>query len=79
MFPPQVKAGKLDGLLVKALADKEPVRRAIAALVVGQFGTDAERKEVQKLLTDANLHVRFRAAQGLLAAYDRGDWAPPRR
>jgi hypothetical protein len=71
VFPPQVKAGQLDQVLVKALQDKEPVRRAIAALVVGQFGTEGQRKTVQKLLDDVSPQVRFRAAQGLLAARDK--------
>jgi HEAT repeat protein len=71
MFPPEVKAGKLDALLVQALADKEPARRAIAALTVACFGTEAQRQQVQKLLADADPHVRFRAAQGLLTKQDK--------
>jgi HEAT repeat protein len=70
VFPPLVKAGKLDQVLVQALNDKEVLRRAIAALIVGQFGTDAQRQLVKELLTDNDADVRFRAAQGLLAARD---------
>jgi HEAT repeat protein len=71
VFPPLVKAGKLDPVLVQALNDKEAVRRAIAALIVGQFGTDLQRKVVKGLLADNDAEVRFRAAQGLLAARDQ--------
>jgi hypothetical protein len=71
VFPPQVKAGKLNPVAVQALVDKEASRRAVAALVVGQFGSPAQRNDVKKLLTDASPHVRFRAAQGLLAARDK--------
>jgi hypothetical protein len=71
VLPPKVKAGKLDPVVVKALTDKEPARRAIAALVVSRFGTAAERKAVAKLLTDENVAVRFRAAQGLATAQDK--------
>jgi HEAT repeat protein len=71
VFPPQVKAGQLDPLLVKTLTDQEPARRAIAALVVGQFGTEAQRQQVQKLLADTSPQVRFRAAQTLVTAGDK--------
>jgi HEAT repeat protein len=71
VFPPEVKAGKLNPILVQALSDKEPARRAIAALVVARFGTEPQRQQVHKLLTDVHPHVRFRAAQGLLAVRDQ--------
>src|SRR5262249_37654221 len=57
-------------MLVDALADREPARRAIAALVVGQFGTPGQRWAVRALLADAGPKVRLRAAQGLLLAGD---------
>src|SRR5262245_28045761 len=66
-----VKENKVDALLVEALKDKHPARRAAAALAVGRSGTAEQRKKVQALLTDPDLRVRFRAAQGLLAARDR--------
>jgi hypothetical protein len=71
VFPPQVKAGHLEPLLVQALTDKEPARRAVAALAVGQFGTPAQRLQVKNLLADVHPHVRFRAAQVLAAAGDK--------
>jgi HEAT repeat protein len=66
-----VKENKVDALLVEALKDKHPARRAAAALAVGRSGTAEQRKKVQALLSDADVRVRFRAAQGLLAARDR--------
>jgi HEAT repeat protein len=70
VLPPRVNAGKLDPAIVQALADKEAARRAIAALVLAQFGSDAQRAQVKKCLADADARVRFRAAQGLLAVRD---------
>jgi HEAT repeat protein len=67
-----VKENKVDAALVEALKDKEPMRRAAAALVVGRSGTAEQRKKVQALLTDENMRVRLRAAQGLLAGRERG-------
>jgi HEAT repeat protein len=61
-------AGKPDAALAAALQDKEAARRAAAARVLGQFGDEGQRARVRKLLTDASPAVRFRAAQGLLAA-----------
>jgi hypothetical protein len=71
VFPPQVAAGTLNPNLVDALKDQEPARRAIAALIVGQFGTDAQRQMVRALLDDAEPKVRFHAARGLLLAHDQ--------
>ncbi len=70
VLPPLVKAGKMDALFVKALSDKESSRRAIAALVVGRYGSAEQRKAVAALLTDKEPAVRFRAAQGLVCARD---------
>jgi HEAT repeat protein len=70
VMPPVAKAGSLDPLLVKTLTDKEPARRAIAALVVGRYGDAAERRDVAKLLTDTDPTVRYRAAQGLACSRD---------
>jgi HEAT repeat protein len=66
-----VRQGKLDPALDAALKDAMPARRAIAAVLLGRFGSDTQRELVGKLLDDKNLEVRFRAAQGLLAKGDR--------
>ena len=62
-----VKDNKVDALLVEAMKDKQPARRAAAALVLGRSGTVEQRRQGRALLTDADVRVRFRAAQGLLA------------
>ncbi len=68
-----VREGRPDPSLTPALQDRFPARRAVAALVLGQFGTDEQRQAVRKLAeSDSVPVVRFRAAQGLLAAGDRG-------
>jgi HEAT repeat protein len=75
VVPPAVKNGKLDPVMVLALTDKEPARRAIAAVVVGRYGDEKERKAVAKMLTDDSPAVRFRAAQGLATARDKSGLA----
>ncbi len=62
---------KVDAVLLAALKDKSPGRRAAAALVVGRSGTAEEKKQVHALLTDPEQTVRLRAAQGLLAGRDK--------
>ena len=53
--------------VVAALTDKSPVRRALAGLLVGRFGTGQQREAAHRLLADENQEVRLRTAQGLLA------------
>jgi HEAT repeat protein len=66
-----VRDGKVDAALEAALKEKQAVRRASAALVLGRSGTQEQRTTVQGLLTDPDVRVRFRAAQGLLASRER--------
>ncbi len=68
--PLAVRDGKLDPAFRAALNDPEPARRALAALLVGRYGTEAERPAVSERLTDTDAEVRLRAAQGLLAVRD---------
>jgi hypothetical protein len=65
-----VAEGKVADPLKEALKEADPVRRAAAAAVVGRFGTREQRAAVQALLADPSPLVRWRAAQGLLAARD---------
>jgi len=65
------REGKVDPALVAALGDKSAARRGAAALAVGRSGSDAQRKDVRKLLEDPQTKVRLRAAQGLLAGRDK--------
>jgi HEAT repeat protein len=62
--------GKPDPLLVSAANDKAPVRRAAAALILARSADPAGRAISKAALADTNLHVRVRAAQGLVAAKD---------
>jgi HEAT repeat protein len=62
---------EVEPVLEKALRDPQAKRREIAALLVGRFGTPAQRKEVGPLLDDKEAAVRFRAAQGLIGAGSR--------
>jgi hypothetical protein len=66
-----VKDGKPDRVFAGVLKDRDPVRRAAAALVLGRSGNSEQRDAVRALLTDSDPRVRFRAAQGLLAARDK--------
>jgi HEAT repeat protein len=67
-----VKSGKIDEALVKALGEREPLRRAAAALVLGHAGSAAQRDRVHALLgTETDPRVKLRAAQGLLAGRDK--------
>lgn len=66
-----VNEGKVAPALIEARSDREPARRAAAALVLGRSGTREQRAMVQAMLTDSRPLVRFRAAQGLLAGRER--------
>jgi hypothetical protein len=66
-----VADGKVDPVLVAALKEKTPERRAAAALVVGRSGSAEQRAAVQPLLADSESAVRFQAGRGLLAARDK--------
>jgi HEAT repeats len=65
-----LQAGQPSPLLVNALTDKLPARRALAACILGRVGTEDQRKEARKRLSDESPLVRLRAAQGLLAGKD---------
>jgi hypothetical protein len=66
-----VHDAKVDPVLVAALKEKVPERRAAAALVVGRSGSAEQRAAVQSLLADPEVSVRFQAGRGLLAARDK--------
>ena len=57
-----------DPVLIAALRDQQTLRRQFAALLVGRFGNQDQRKTVAALLDDRDSAVRFRAAQGLVGA-----------
>jgi len=62
-------AGKSDPLLLKALDDKDAIRRAFAVQVIGE-ALPSERPKVRKLLTDTDAKVRYLAASTLAKAGD---------
>jgi hypothetical protein len=63
--------GPIDPALPNALADARPIVRAAAAHVLGRTEDAAQRAAVRPLLKDADATVRWRAAQGLLAAREK--------
>ncbi len=66
-----VKDGKVDPLLAAALNNQVPARRAVAAMVLGRYGTPEQKEAVRNRLKDSDPRIRFRAAQGLVAAREK--------
>jgi HEAT repeat protein len=66
-----LKDGKADPALVKALEDKEPIRRSAAAESLGQAGAMDVYATVRKLLKDGDPHVKAAAALALAGARDK--------
>lgn len=65
-----MREGKPDAALIKALKDPLPIRRGTAAQVLCQAGGVAFHGAIRPLLKDSRPSVRFRAALGLVGAYD---------
>jgi hypothetical protein len=65
-----LKDGKADALLVKALEDKNVLRRIAAAHVVGQASAE-QNKLAAKLLKDGDARVRYRAAAALVRSANK--------
>lgn len=63
--------GKPDPALVAALADKESIRRSVAAEALCRGGGPAVRADVKKLLADADPMVRQTAAAALTLAGEK--------
>jgi len=66
----------IDPLVPLALSDPLAARRGAAAAVLGRVGTAEHLPGIRKQLDDPATHVRFRAAQGLLAAKDKAGVGP---
>lgn len=66
-----VRDGRPEPVLVTALKDEEPRRRAAAALAVGRSTDEEQRAAVRRLLKDADMKVRLQAARGLVAGRDK--------
>jgi HEAT repeat protein len=66
------RGGKADPAVLKALADKSPIRRAAAAEALCQAGGDEHREAIRKLLLkDEDMTVRVRAGIALANAKDK--------
>jgi HEAT repeat protein len=65
------RAVKISPALLKAVDDDLPARRAAAVFVLGRVGTADDFERAEKLLDDTDPVVRYRAAQGFLAAKDK--------
>ena len=65
-----LRGGKVDPAITAALTDKEPARRAAAAMVLSKAGPE-QRKALGALLTDPDPMVRFQVASSLIGAGDR--------
>jgi HEAT repeat protein len=66
-----VRDGKPDPLLLKALEDKVPARRSVAAYAVCRSGTADHLPAVRKLLKDPEIEVRLRTAEALASIHER--------
>ncbi|HVS39599.1 MAG TPA: HEAT repeat domain-containing protein, partial [Gemmataceae bacterium] len=66
-----VRMGQVDPLLVQALGDPSPLRRAAAGEALTRAGVADLRPAVEKLLHDADAAVRQRVALALLNARDK--------
>ncbi len=66
-----VRDGKADPNLVKALDDKLPVRRGVAAEALALGGAIDQRPAIRKLLKDRDVDVKLRVALALSASRDR--------
>ncbi len=66
-----VREDKATGLLLSAVEDPRPVKRAAAAFVLGRSPLAEHRAVVRPLLADPDPLVRLRAALGLVAGKER--------
>ncbi|HVS39600.1 MAG TPA: HEAT repeat domain-containing protein [Gemmataceae bacterium] len=66
-----VRDGKADPVLVQALTDASPLKRAAAAFALGRCGLADALPAVRKLQEDPDPLVRYQAAMALAAAHDK--------
>jgi outer membrane protein assembly factor BamB len=67
-----LKDGKIDPLILEALADKNAVKRAAAGVTLARSGGEEHRAAVRKLLEDADATVRLRVGLVLVAQKEKG-------
>jgi HEAT repeat protein len=66
-----MRDGKPEPVLVKALTDKQPVRRAAAAVALCRAGALEQRPAVRKMLEDPDPTVRLRVGLALVALKEK--------
>lgn len=66
-----VRDGKADPVLVAALADKSPVRRAAAGAALCRAKADDQKAAIRKLLEDKDPHVRLHVGLALAEAKEK--------
>ncbi len=66
-----LREGKAVAPIMAALTDREPARRAAAAVVASRATDPEQRRAAGRLLADAENRVRFQVADTLLAGGDR--------
>src|ERR1700722_17459625 len=66
-----VREGQPDPVLVAALADKQPTRRAAAAVALCQAGATGQMPAIRKLLHDSDALVRLRVGLALSVAREK--------
>jgi hypothetical protein len=71
-----LRDGKPDAAVTKALADPNPLRRAVAASVVGRCPNKDDRAPAVKLLADPDARVRYEAAGALMRSGDKAALPP---
>jgi len=66
-----LRDGKVDPAIPPAIADKNPLRRAAAAHVLGRAPRPEDRQAVLRLLQDSDARVRFEAGAALVRTGER--------
>jgi hypothetical protein len=66
-----VRDGKPEKVLVSALTDKSPLRRAAAGVALCRAGVKEQQAGVRKLLSDPDAEVRLRVATALVESKDK--------
>jgi len=65
-----LRDGRADPALIEAAKDREALRRAAAAHVLGRAGME-QRRQAVRLLTDSDVRVRFHAACALVRSGEK--------
>jgi outer membrane protein assembly factor BamB len=66
-----INDGKIEPVLIKALTDENPTKRAAAGEALARADAKAELPNVKKLLKDPNVDVRFRVCMAMVGLKDK--------